>query len=671
MSSFPHVNARSLRTLPVVLFLGCNCANAESQIQSPDGRLSLTWELKDHGLTYQVDRDDETFVSESQTGLRWGPKTVKWDSLDAKIETEKATWEPVWGKNKSILDHYQQASVSLGSENPADPKLTVIFRVYDEGFALRYQIEQGDHSSPLVILEDLTEFNFSQSGTAWSYNGEAPNVGPEPLNQIETTRRLPMTIQFDEESFATIAEAHLDDFSWMDLRPQEATNSFQVGIEKSSVKLPFASPWRAMLIADTAGGLVDANLLENLNPPCAIEDPSWVKPGLTFWDWRTWGYVAPDGFEYGLDMASWKRFIDFASAKEVPYLLLDANWYGPEFDPEMDPKVSRDHLLKQLPSGEIVRSPAPPNWDEAIDVPALIKYGQERGVGIFLYINDKARINYDFEETLATYQAWGAAGIKYGFMTGTNRQGKVNKTNEIIRLCAKYKLMCNFHDGPIPPNGDYRTWPNCTTREYCHAQADAKRSFTPSTFNTSIFVNMVVGPIDMNNGMFALEGAEKDRPRVFEAIPSTIVGECARILATFSGQSIVLDAPESFGAHPELFSFLSAQKQPWQDSTTIAGEIGNYIVMRRTAADGTILLAATTNEEPRELVVPLDFLGAQPMEALIIQDGEDASYLKNQESYETEVRPVRSGESLTLKLAAGGGACVLFRSPSKELGSSR
>lgn len=102
---------------------------------------------------------------------------------------------------------------------------------------------------------------------------------------------------------------------------------------------------------------------------------------------------------------------------------------------------------------------------------------------------------------LRTYHEWGAAGIKYGFMKGKG-QDKVNKTRRIIEICAKHQLTCNFHDGPVPPSGDRRTWPNCITREFGHSQSDAKRVFTPETFCLQVYVNMLGGPIDLCKGLF-------------------------------------------------------------------------------------------------------------------------------------------------------------------------
>lgn len=634
-------------------------------LHSPDKRLALQAELREGTLYYHLTRDGAPFLEPGKLGLLWGEGPApRWQDLSLEKSTHRSTWSPVWGKRQSIENHYHEAVLDLVAKTGQASPLSVVFRLYDEGLAFRYRLHKPeDGPSSFKVRADLSEFNFANDGTAWSYNGERENKGPENLARISGLRRLPMTIHLGAKSYATIAEAHLENFSWIDLKSLPGRSSLTASLEESYVSLPFDTPWRTVLTGDTPGDLVDANLLENLNPPCAIEDPSWISPGVTFWDWRTWGCRTSDGFEYGLDMASWRRFIDYASETGIPYLLLDANWYGPEFDPAEDPTTSRNHLVEQNDKGEVIRKPAPPGWEDPIDIPALIKYGKRRKVGIFLYINDKARVRHDFEKTLATYQNWGAAGIKYGFMRAATRQAKVNKTNEIIRLCAKYRLMCNFHDGPVAPSGDYRTWPNCTTREFCHAQADAKRSFSPTTFNTAVFVNMIAGPIDMNNGMFALNTAHKHRPRVFRPIPSTIVGECARTLITFSGQTIVLDAPDYFAAHPELFDFLASQKQPWIESKTIAGEIGKFIIVRRTAADGTILLGATTNEQARVLKVPLGFLGRDVYQAGIFQDAPDTHYNTNRETYGRETRTVTGSDSLVLKLAPGGGACVKFTKP--------
>ena len=146
------------------------------------------------------------------------------------------------------------------------------------------------------------------------------------------------------------------------------------------------------------------------------------------------------------------------------------------------------------------------------------KYGKEKGVGIWLYLNDVGGRKYPIEKTLKQYGDWGAAGIKYGFMSGTQEE-KNRWTKKITELCAQNHLLVDFHDGPVHPYGQMRTWPNDVTREYCHAQLDGHHVFEPKTFVTTVFVNMVAGPIDMNNGMFDLR--QGHTTRVDESQPDT------------------------------------------------------------------------------------------------------------------------------------------------------
>jgi alpha-glucosidase len=279
-------------------------------------------------------------------------------------------------------------------------------------------------------------------------------------------------------------------------------------------------------------------------------------------------------------------------------------------------------------------------------------------VGVWLYLNDIGGRKFPLEETLKQYGEWGAAGVKYGFMRG-NPEEKNQRTRLITELCAKNELLCNYHDGPVHPYGQMRTWPNAVTREFCQAQLDGHKVFQPKTFVTSVFVNMLAGPLDMNNGLADL--TQKGRKDHGVPVPSTLAAEIARTLIVFSGATVIPDIPEYYRKHPELLRFIAAQQMPWRESKTLAGEIGEYIVMARQAADGAWLVGAATNESPRELDVPLSFLPAGKHEALVIQDGPLSDYRTHAEDYRAETRMVTRSDTLRLKLAPGGGACVLVK----------
>ena len=193
------------------------------------------------------------------------------------------------------------------------------------------------------------------------------------------------------------------------------------------------------------------------------------------------------------------------------------------------------------------------------------------------------------------------------------------------------------------------------------AQLDGHHVFGPNEFVTKVFVNMLAGPLDMNNGLADLTQAGRVDHGV--PVPSTLAGEAARTLIVFSGATIIPDIPENYRKHPEILQFLAAERQPWRESKTLSGRIGEHIVMARQAADGNWLVGAATNEEARELDVSLTFLGQGNFEATVIEDGDDSDFRTHKESYKAAKRTVTNKDTLHLKLAPGGGACVLLTAP--------
>lgn len=510
--------------------------------------------------------------------------------------------------------------------------LKIVFRAYNDGLAFRYVVPETEKQS-VEIKQELTQYNFAGDYTSWFYNGEYHNLGPDKLTEVDGNRLPVMTIQAGENQYMAVHEANLTEGEPLTLTSRKGETLFEVSSKPSVLKAGSASAWRVLLYGKEPGTLVDSHLIELLNPD-PEEDFSWVKPGMAVWDWRINGAVTDDGFHYTMSYPSWIRMVDFAAEQGFKYLVLDANWYGPEFASDSNPTTG----------------------EKAKDVQRLLAYAKEKGVGIWLYLNDVGGRKYPIEQTLKQYGEWGAAGVKYGFMNGTPEE-KNHWTRKITQLCADNKLLVDFHDGPVHPYGQMRTWPNAVTREFCHAQLDAHRVFEPKTFVTTVFVNMLAGPIDMNNGMFDLRQGPTTRVDENTPVPSTIVSEAARTLITFSGVTIVPDIPEMYRKYPELLDFLSSEKMPWRESKTLLGRIGEYIVMMRETEEA-YLIAAVTNEEERTLSIPLSFLPEGSYRARLMLDGDDAHYLTNRESYQVKELQVKSNDNISVKLAAGGGACL-------------
>ena len=625
------------------LIAGHTLLGAESQnlaahtITSPDGHLVATIDVAGGVPRYALEWKGTALIGASSLGLTVrGDEGGDWRERGCKTRSYRRTWQPVWGKRSHVVDEYCELIVAFEDRSPPLTRMDIVFRAYNDGFAFRYRLQPDGAARSLCVERDLSTFSFETEGDAWFYNGENRPLGPQKLDAIDGRRACPMTVRIGDLCTMAVLEAALFDFAWLGVESVAGARTFRARVAASEVETPFATPWRVILVGPTPGALVDSDTIENLNPPCQIDDPSWIKTGVCFWDWRSWGHRV-DGFTYGLDLASWKRFVDLGAESGVPLLLLDADWYGPEFDKSSDPVKGH----------------------KASDVRKIIEYGRERDVGILLYLNDAATRNFDLETVLKTYRDWGAAGIKYGFMKGGGQE-KVNKTRRIIELCAEHELICNFHDGPVPPSGDWRTWPNCITREFCHSQSDAKRVFTPETFCLQVYVNMLAGPIDMCNGLFDMTHSLAERPKIFEQLDSTIVAEAARTLITFSGLTVLADSADMYGKHGELFRFIAAQKQPWAESRTLSGEIGAFIVMARKTGE-TWLVAAATDEEGRTLEIPLDFLRDGVFDATLFEDAPDAHWQTNREAYTMRTRSVTCSDVVTATLAPGGGFCMLIR----------
>jgi len=626
----------------VTLMMSCvGAAEHDITLKSPDGRIVVSVISKSGSILYSIAAAGATVIAPSRLGM-----LVEGDEDKAalritghKAESFDNIWRPVCGKRSQARNQFNELKLKVAVKGGPSNPINIVFRAYDEGVAFRYVLGPEDQvPRELTVIRELSEINLADdSSQIWSYVTERRPLGPECISEISGLRKYPLVARINDDSWLAITEAALHDFDYFDLNFKKEESVAQVNIDRSRIKTPFSTPWRVIMFSNDPNTFRDSDLLVNLSP-APEGDFSWVKPGVSLWDWRAWGHQSKDGFTYGLEIHSWKRFIDFAADQGIPYLLLDANWYGPEHSSLSDPFKG----------------------GKAAQVKQALEYGKEKGVGLILYLNDKASVNFSIEEIAKAYSDWGAVGIKYGFMRGRNQE-KVRKTERVVKACAENKLLVNFHDGPIPPTGHERTWPNWITREYVHAQSDAKRTHSPSDFILMAYLNNIAGPIDGNHGMFDHANSVAQRPKMFKELYSTIVAEAARTLILYSGLTVIPDSPDSYKEHPELFSFIAAQKQPWKQSVTIDGEFGEWISVMRQAKDDTYLVATATDELERTVKISLQFLEpGKKYQATIFQDAKNAHYKSNRSAYEIEHRDVSRINVIEAHLAPGGGHCIII-----------
>lgn len=606
---------------------------------SPSGCNTLYVYLKEDGhLKYTVSRNGVQMLALSSLGLLLQDETelLPLVYVDEDLATHDEIWTPKWGKKSLCQNYYNEIKLFFKQKGSSKRLMNIIFRVYDDGIAFRYEICSYDEEKIISINKDCTSFSFSEDNIWWAHNGEQINLGPNQISNFPNQILPPLLVRYPNNSFIAIHEAEIDSLSNFVLkkcRPMEV----ECFMYKSKAILPCLTSWRTIFIVDNEKELISSNLLQNLNSDCPIRDTSWIKPGKTTWNWRAQGYVAEDGFKYDIGTETQIRFIDFAAENNIKYHTIDANWYGPEFEKDSNPMMT----------------------DENTDIRYIMSYAKEKGVGIFLYLNDLATKKYNLDDILSTFKRLGAVGVKYGFMTGIGQE-KVLKTREVIRKCAQHQLMLIFHDHPIPPSGDYRTWPHVLAREYGLAQGDNKIAAYPRAIVNQVFIQSLCGPLDMSNGWFDLNNAGK-RSRVFDIVPSTVIAELAKVIVIFTGFNCFPDVPEEYKRKANLLQLLRQIPHEFDSYQVLSAEIDSHISVARKKGNEWFI-ASLTIEEPRNINIVLDFLDDDKIyEAYFYEDTSDAHYLRNKESYAIYKKEVRKGDKINIKMVAGGGSCIHVR----------
>ncbi|RZJ83421.1 MAG: glycoside hydrolase family 97 protein, partial [Brevundimonas sp.] len=409
------------------------------------------------------------------------------------------------GKVSEVVSPYVERTIELAE--PADRgaaarRLTLVFRAYDDGVAFRYVAPTDGALQAVSLVSENTQFAFAGTETCWGLNLGRVNSSHEGEYDPVPAARLRATALYDAPlmcqspggpAFA-IAEADLTNYAGMylsgrgdgqpgvevSLAPHPADRNVVV---RTRIGSPLTTPWRVVMVADQPGRLIESTLITDLNPDPSF-DASWVRPGRSAWDWWNGGQL--DGVpNSGMNTETFKRFIDFAAANRLEYVMVDEGWYrGAGGGGIVRPGVD---ITRTVPD---------------MDIPALVAYGRERGVGIWLWLNWIA-LDAQFDAALDQYQAWGVAGIKVDFMDRDD-QPMVDWFHRLLGQAADHRLMVDLH-GAYHPTGMYRTYPNFLTQEgVMGAEYNKWSARVTATHNVTLpYTRMLVGPMDYTGGGFA------------------------------------------------------------------------------------------------------------------------------------------------------------------------
>jgi glucan 1,4-alpha-glucosidase len=600
-----------------VLLHIANLPVGATEVTSPNGRVSAHFDVRSGALFYSVSRGGAQVVNSSKVEILSGAKMAV---VDQSVRENDTNWTPVWGQFSTIRDHHRELTLSMTA---GGTPVKLLCRVFDTGVGFRFVMSkesagrQMTYTSACHVVGDVQYY---------SPRGERGVAGPVSLNEIENIQ-VPLIIEHPDGRAVALLESDLfsaTGFEAMEIHCSAEPKGPVSSSGAVSLGEGHVTPWRVLLLGETMGDFLVNTVVLNLAAPCELDDISWIKPGKGLWDWRIRGYDNGT-LRYRVDEQSLLHLIDFAAAQGLQWLNIDAGW-------------------SKRQAG----------------IEKVFVQAEEKGIKLMLYYDRKNSVFIEDDRLFKHYAGLGASGIKYGII-----RNDAAFTRYAINAAAESRLLINFHDHPCPMAGAERTMPNLITYEYCHAQQDCRRAFTPEAFIRMAMVNALIGPLDQANGNFGIKsinaGERSVGPRQRNSYISTVVSEVARTFVSYTGLVLFPDAPEEYLKKADLFEYLKAMPATWDDTCVLHARIGEYISIARRSGDDWFV-GSVNNQQERTLQLRCGFLEpGMVYEALIYQDAADAHGVRNPEAYTIDTATVKRGDVVPAKMALGGGHAMILR----------
>lgn len=656
-----NIKLIAIFTIYLYLFSG-NAVAQVKEVYSPDKNIKVIVDIKDH-ISYSVSFKNEKLIAPSVISMNLGSKGVigqipKLNKSNVTCVNEVLS-PVVPGKRKTILNSYNQLSLSFKGN------YELSFKVFNDGIAYRWTTTFKDS---LTVFSEEANFAFTKNDSVFfPTNGKdfvtkfQNSYDYLSLDSISPDKMAitPTLVDVAKGPKVAITEADLRDYPGMFLRgngnftltgkfaPYVLNANQRLKIKGTVTKRPGYNeairadylaktlgtrsfPWRVLCIVEKDTELISTDIVYCLAEKSKIEDTSWIKPGKIAWDWWNANNIYNVDFRAGINFETYKYFIDFAAINNIEYIVLDEGWSETE------------NVLKLKPE---------------IKLPELIKYAQERGVGIHLWVDWKA-LEENLDVATKQFQEWGIKGIKMDFMNRDD-QYIVNYLEKVASLCAQRKLMVNFH-GTAKPTGLHRTYPNIMTYEGVAGLENCKWSTQsdPVYDVTFPFIRMMAGPADYTPG--AMNTAQKREFRDIRYNPMGMGTRChqlAMYVVYESPLQMLADSPTNYMKEQESLSFIKAVPTVWDETIVLDGKVGKYIVIARKSGDKWYL-AAMTNWDAREVTVDIAKIGAGNFQLDEFVDGINADRCGN--DYKKITRKISASNPINIKMAPGGGWAAIL-----------
>ncbi|WP_298331580.1 glycoside hydrolase family 97 protein [Asticcacaulis sp.] len=644
-------------------------AGAETyEAVSPDGQVKITLDKSTNGLpSWSLAYKGQTIIAPSALGLRTdlqGFGNQGFVVTESRTREVNEVYSIVVGKAATAPDHYRELTLSLREAN-GPRRLDVVVRAYDTGAAVRYVLPAQAEYAEVGIYGERTEFAFPANYDCWGLNlGKYHNAHEGEFDPVKASAIREHNL-FDsplvcktgsgETTFA-LAESDVTHFPAsyytrkgdsglgvaVQLPPRLDADMIRPYVARiSAAKEDFKTPWRVVMLGDSARDLVASNLVATLAAPSKIADTSWIKGGKSAWDWWN-GFNAPVA-NPGINTETYKAYIDFAKSMGLDYILIDEGWYT-------------GSSTRPKPGSDVTKPIA------AVDMPAILTYAKANGIGVMIWLQWQ-QLDWQLDEAFAAYEKWGVAGVKIDFMDRSDQE-IVDYFHRVLSTAAQHKLLVDLH-GAYAPNGLVRTYPNYITQEgVLGAEYNKWTSRITATHNVTLpFTRMILGPIDYTPGGFVNRTTQtfvihENRPQT-----QTTRGHGVAMYVVYDSPLVMVsDAPQAYkktdGSWEDGVDFIQKVPVSWDETRVLQGDIGQFIVTARRKGENWYI-GAMTNEEGRTIRLPLDFLKEGAHQARLWQDGATPTQLVT-----SEAKTDRT-QSLSLTLAPSGGATVIL-SPVKR-----
>ena len=621
--------------------------SAKEVLTSPDGNLTLTFEIGENGTPlYSLDYKGKAVVLPSGMGLElrgqdrqisFGEEITKSDhgasvSLYNKFEqngvvrtSSDTNWTPVWGEVATIRDNYNEMTVSL-LQTERNYKMDIVFRLYNEGLGFRYLFPEQKDLTYFVIKEEKTEFAMTGDHIAWWIPGDydtqeyeyhrsrlseirglmqqaiTPNSSQTPFSATGVQTSLQM--KSDEGLYINIHEAALVDYSCMHLDLDDKKMVFRSHLTpdaqgwKGYLQAPCRTPWRTVMVSDDCRDILSSKLILNLNDPCAYEDTSWIKPVKYVGVW--WEMITGAG--------------DWAYTRDIPAVQLGVTDYTKV-------KQSPTHSANNARVRRLIDFAAEHGFDEVLvegwnvgwedwfgktkdyvfdfvtpypdfDIKALNEYAHSKGVRLMMHHETSSSVrNYErhMDAAYDLMNKYGYTSLKSGYVgdiipRGEYHYGQWMNNHYLYALKkAAEHKIVVNAHEAVRPTGLCRTYPNLVGNE-------SARGTEYQSFGGTRPHHVCILPFTRLQGgpMDYTPGlfemeVEKLNPNNKSHVNATICNQLALYLTLYSPLQMAADTPENYERFMDAFQFIKDVAIDWSDSRYIEAEVGEYITVARKA----------------------------------------------------------------------------------------